>query len=109
MLPDEYVFYKTESLEQELKSRAIIVEDEGVTNIMRLQDAVGLPYICRSRWITLQLHSSLEAVGLTATFSKALSDCKISCNVLAGYYHDHILAPSEQAMQAMHVLTELSN
>ncbi len=95
MLPDEYVYYKSESLVQDIKSKAIIIEDEGVTNIMKLQDAEGLSYIGRSRWITLQLHSSLAAVGLTAAFSRALSDHYISCNVLAGFYHDHILVPSE--------------
>lgn len=92
VLPDEYVYYKSESIDT--RSRAIIVEDEGVTNVMRLRDAEGLPFIGRSRWITLQLHSSLEAVGLTAAFSSALGQQGISCNVLAGYFHDHILVPS---------------
>ncbi|WCI09543.1 ACT domain-containing protein [Arthrobacter sp. OVS8] len=49
----------------------------------------------------------LEAIGLTAAVSAALTEAKISCNVLAGFHHDHILVPVADADQALEVLHEL--
>ena len=42
-----------------------------------------------------------EAVGLTAAFSHALGEAGISCNVTAGYHHDHLLVPSARADEAV--------
>jgi hypothetical protein len=59
--------------------------------------------------ISLQIHSSLEAVGLTAAFSARLGQVGISANVVAGYYHDHIfvtpMSNSEKAMDALRALS----
>lgn len=52
-------------------------------------------------WLTLDVHSSLEAVGLTAVVARALADEGIPCNVLAGYYHDHLLVPALRAEDAI--------
>ena len=59
-------------------------------------------------WLTLEVHSSLEAVGLTASFSKVLAENNISCNVVAGFYHDHIFVPEHQASEAKSILEQLS-
>lgn len=56
----------------------------------------------------MTVHSSLEAVGLTAAFSKALTQANISCNVIAAYYHDHIFVPMKDAERAMEVLLALT-
>jgi len=71
-------------------------------------DDSALPYSVICAWITLTVHSSLEAVGLTAAVSKALTDANISCNVVAAYYHDHIFVPVRDAKQAIAVLLELT-
>ena len=58
------------------------------------------------RLITLTVHSSLEAVGLTAIVTNKLAEHEISANVVAAYYHDHIFVPCEKAGKAMEVLRE---
>ncbi|HVS00010.1 MAG TPA: ACT domain-containing protein [Thermoanaerobaculia bacterium] len=84
-------------------------EAEGITVIVREEEAqrAGLPILFRAAWITLTVHSDLEAVGLTAAFAAALGAAGISCNVVAGAYHDHLFVPVERAEEAMGVLREL--
>ena len=85
-------------------------ESEAVSIIIKkdLADRLNLPYSTMLSWITLTVHSSLEAVGLTAAFSKALSEAGISCNVVAASYHDHIFVPKNDAERAMKILKGLS-
>jgi hypothetical protein len=85
-------------------------EKEGVTIIVDKQtaDSMNLSYQFIAKWITLTVHSSLEAVGLTAAFSNALADAGISCNVVAAFYHDHIFVAKADAGKAMEVLRKLS-
>jgi hypothetical protein len=86
-------------------------EEEGWTVIVNkeLADKLGLNYTYIAAWITLTIHSSLEAVGLTAAFATALGNEGISCNVVAAYYHDHIFVTKGDAERAISVLQELSN
>jgi hypothetical protein len=58
--------------------------------------------------ISLTVHSSLDAVGLTAAFSSKLAEHGISANVFAGYYHDHIFVQSELAQSAIEALNEIA-
>ena len=85
-------------------------EEEGLTVIIpkQLADERQHEYSFVASWITIMVHSSLEAVGLTAAFSTALSDAGISCNVIAAFYHDHIFVDSKDANRAMEVLKQLS-
>ena len=85
-------------------------EEEGWTVILNktLADELNYEYSYISSWITLTIHSSLDAVGLTATFSKALAEASISCNVVAAFYHDHIFVDRKDADKAMKVLRQLS-
>ena len=88
----------------------IFKESEGITVIIQkeIADKLNLKYSFIASWITLTVHSSLDAVGLTAAFSKALSDNGISCNVVAAYYHDHIFIPKKDAEKAMNILNTIS-
>jgi hypothetical protein len=85
-------------------------EEEGYTIIVKkeLADTLNLDYTFISSWITLTVHSSLEAVGLTAAFSKALAENGIGCNVVAAFYHDHIFVTIQDTEKAMAVLNSFS-
>lgn len=109
----DYVFCKIQSLEN-LNFNDIEMffkEKEAITLILKkeIAEKLHLEYSLIMSWITLTVHSSLEAVGLTAAFSKVLSENGISCNVVAAFYHDHIFVPKKDTDKAIHILNELSN
>ncbi|WP_405896358.1 ACT domain-containing protein [Streptomyces sp. NBC_00727] len=85
-------------------------ETEGLTLVLPEAEAAaaGLPYTYVAGWITLRVHSALEAVGLTAAVSLALTDAGISCNVVAGFHHDHLFVPYERTGEAVAVLERLA-
>jgi len=87
-----------------------IKEKEGVTVVVSKENAekLGLATDFLMSWITLNIHSSLEAVGLTAAFSTALGKNNISCNVIAGYYHDHIFVAEKDKDKALSVLWDMT-
>ena len=109
----QYVFCTLENPPQELLNQAILTftEAEGKTLIVQKQTAnnFGLTYNFLAALITLSVHSALDAVGLTATFSTALARQGISCNVVAGYYHDHIFVDLQKADQAIEALNKISS
>ncbi len=110
--PGDYVFCTVNDLAA-VKMEEIIMsfkEEDGYTIIVKkeIADTLGFQYSFVTAWITLTVHSSLTAVGLTATFSKVLSDHGISCNVVAGFYHDHIFVEKHQADKALTVLIQLA-
>jgi hypothetical protein len=110
--PGNFVFCLVEDLSTVPLAEVILMfrEKEGVTVIVskELADTLGLSYSFVAAWITLTVHSSLEAVGLTAAFSGALAENGISCNVVAAFYHDHLFVRQKDAAKAMEVLNELS-
>ncbi|MEL7296527.1 MAG: ACT domain-containing protein [Pseudomonadota bacterium] len=85
-------------------------EAEGTTLILPATD--DLPESLRSRdafsRITLKVHSSLHAVGLTAAVSRVLGEVNIPANMVAGFYHDHVFVPASLAMRAMDALQGLA-
>ncbi|WP_328723406.1 ACT domain-containing protein [Streptomyces sp. NBC_00247] len=87
-----------------------VMEREGLTLVLPEHEAreAGLPHVFVAGWITLRVHSALDAVGLTAAVSLALTDVGISCNVIAGYHHDHLFVPYERAAEAVGVLESLA-
>lgn len=108
--PDAYVYAVVEPDHPAVAlAAATIGEDEGLTVVLRQADADshGITYDFVACWLSLTVHSSLEAVGLTAAFSRALGDAGISCNVLAGFHHDHLLVPAVERDRALAVLRAL--
>lgn len=86
----------------------VFYEKEGMTLILSKKEADDqeVPYESVYKLISLNIHSSLDAVGLTAAFSAKLAENNISANVVAAYFHDHIFVPAQKAELAMTVLNE---
>lgn len=118
MSPDlqdgEYVFCTLKNSNYgdytECKPIASFVEAEGLTLVLAkdVAEISGLQYEGVFRCITLNVHSSLQAVGFIAAVSAALSEDEISANVFAGYFHDHVFVQAEFADRALAILLELS-
>uniref|UniRef100_A0AAU2JJL8 ACT domain-containing protein n=1 Tax=Streptomyces sp. NBC_00049 TaxID=2903617 RepID=A0AAU2JJL8_9ACTN len=89
---------------------ATVLEREGLTLVLRQEDAdaAGLAYAYTAGWITLRIHSALDAVGLTAAFATELGAHGLSCNVIAGYHHDHLFVAADRAAEAVAVLEALA-
>ena len=85
-------------------------EAEGLSLILPLALAKdeGFDTALPMAQITLQVHSALDGVGLTAAVATALADHAIPCNMVAGYHHDHAFLPADMADTALAILTELA-
>ena len=114
LAPDHYVFCSLPGAQYgdlaQTHPLACVAEAEGLTLVLAQDqaDGEGLAYTGLFRCISLGLHSSLDAVGLTAMISSELAQHGISANVIAGYHHDHVLVPSAQAQEALSLLQQLS-
>jgi ribosomal-protein-alanine N-acetyltransferase len=110
--PGEVVFIQLETVGDMPLDEVIcfLRESEGVTAILRreIADRLSLTYKFVAAWITLNVYSSLEAVGLTARFSTALARNDIPANVVAGYHHDHIFVPVRDGQRAHDLLKHLT-
>ncbi|GJM13699.1 MAG: transporter [Pseudohongiella sp.] len=113
LLDGDFVFCTLNNMQYgdfaELQPVASYQEVEGLTLVLSRDaaDAAGLAYESVFNCITLMVHSSLDAVGLTAAVSGRLAASGISANVIAAYYHDHVFVPKEKAKLAMKALSEL--
>lgn len=107
MRPEVYVYAVTAQRPSGDDYAAVIQELEGWTVVctreFARQRSWSYTYDCR--WISVEAQSSLEMVGLTKALSSLLADAGIACNVLAGYFHDHLLVPEDKADQAISVLS----
>ncbi len=108
-----YIFATVVDPDEAVLAEAIatVREREGVTLVLekRRADELRMDYSFVSKWITLQVNSSLDAVGLTHAVSGALTESGIPANVVAGYYHDHIFVPVSKVDAAVRCLQRLAS
>ena len=88
-------------------------ETEGLTIVTTEAAATahGLEYSFPSRMITLNVHSSLEAIGFIAKVASELAERGISVNPMSGFFHDHLFVPvgrEEEALAALEDLAKVS-
>ena len=83
-------------------------EKEGLTVVTELDtaEALHLDYEYPCRHITLNVHSSLEAVGFLAAITARLAAAGVSVNAVSAFYHDHLFVPAEDVQKAMDLLGE---
>ncbi|MCG9646915.1 ACT domain-containing protein [Vibrio parahaemolyticus] len=113
LLKSEFVFCTVSgSLEEyrKLNPVATFMEPEGLTLVLEksVAEKAGLSFEGSYSQITLTVHSSLEAVGLTAAVATKLASKGISANVIAAYYHDHVFVQTSKAEAAISALEEFS-
>lgn len=94
----------------QLNPVATFQEAEGLTLVLEktVAEAAGFSFNGSYRQISLTVHSSLDAVGLTAAIATKLASKGISANVIAAYYHDHIFVQQHKAAEALAALQEFA-
>ena len=94
-----------------LDAEATVREAEGLSQIVptATAESAGLDFDGVFAWITCEVNSSLDAVGMTAAISRALSERRIPCNVVAGRHHDHLLVPEARLDEALDALARLTS
>ncbi len=94
-----------------IRPRMLFQEAEGMTLILLKDEAeaCGLPYEFPSRMITLEVHSSLDAVGFLARITTALARHEMGVNPVSGFFHDHLFVPDGRESEALAVLKELAS
>lgn len=111
--PEEYVFCSVKSsnlTNLKLNPIGTFREKEGLTLILTKKEADRhkLAYSAIFSMITLEVHSSLEAVGFIAAIAMKLAQHNISVNPVSAYYHDHLFIPVARSKEAMSLLQEFS-
>lgn len=98
------------SLPAGLVPKMIFQEAEGTTLILLKDEAeaAGLAYEFPCRMITLNVHSSLEAVGFLARVATELAGHDMGVNPVAGFFHDHLFVPDGREQDALEALARLA-
>ncbi|MBN7821961.1 ACT domain-containing protein [Bowmanella yangjiangensis] len=91
-------------------AKMLFEEQEGWTAILPIEQAkvLGLHYEFACRMITLNVHSSLDAVGFLARITRHLAALGMGVNPVSAFFHDHLFVPAERAEEALAALRQLS-
>lgn len=108
----EYVFAsfsKEKIISKSLNPICTFMEEEGISVIINRHEADlnKIQYDIVFKMITLNIYSSLNAVGFLAKITSELAKHDISVNPVSAYYHDHLFVPSAKAEEAFAILCNL--
>jgi uncharacterized protein len=111
--PETFVFLTlpfSKTVPPTLELQMSFREAEGLTAIVTQASAVshGLEYIFPCRMITLNIHSSLEAIGFIAVIASRLKENLMGVNPVSGFFHDHLFVPEGREEEALDVLREIA-
>jgi hypothetical protein len=97
-------FSAVEMLFREAKS-------QGITAITTREYAEdhGFEYSFPCRKITLNVTSSLDAVGFIAVVATRLAEAGMGVNPVSGFYHDHLFVPLGREYDALKLIAELAD
>jgi hypothetical protein len=93
-LPVQHLF-------REKQGWTVVVPEDVAANI-------SLDGTFRCRMISLEVHSSLEAVGFIAEVSRKLTEMRCSVNPVSGFYHDHLFVPMGTEEEVMAALIDIA-
>ena len=105
-----FVTMKGKVLPEGVSPRMVFQEAEGTTLILLKEEAEAneLDYEFPCRMITLEVHSSLEAVGFLARITTELAKHKMGVNPVSGFFHDHLFIPDGREQDALSVLKKIA-
>ena len=111
LLPGLFVFATADTVAAGLDPVMTFREAEGITLILPKDQATaaGLAWIFPSRMITLEVRSSLEAVGFLAAIAARLAEAGIPVNPISGFHHDHLFVPDGREEEAMLILRGMAS
>jgi hypothetical protein len=97
------------SMPEDIACRMVFREAEGTTLVLLKTEAetFGLAYEFPCRMITLDVHSSLEAVGFIARIASELAKHDMGVNPVSGFFHDHLFVPDGREQDAMRILERM--
>ena len=95
---------------QDLIPKMCFREAEGTTLILSQSqaEAHGIAWEFPCRMITLDVHSSLDAVGFIAVIASKLAEAGMGVNPVAGFYHDHLFVPDGREDEALAILRQIA-
>lgn len=97
---------------QEREGFTIITsEDAARDNGYTVPDQSSTPPVTAAfpcRMITLNVHSSLEAVGFIAVIATELKKIGMGVNPVSGFFHDHCFVPVGREKEAVKCLEDLA-
>ncbi|HEX4506972.1 MAG TPA: ACT domain-containing protein [Alphaproteobacteria bacterium] len=111
LLPGLFVFVTVDTAPAGLDHVMTFREAEGITLILPQDQAVaaGLDGTFPSRMITLDVQSSLDAIGFLAAITGELAEAGIPVNPVSGFHHDHLFVPENRALEAMAILLGMAS